>query len=69
MNLLNKNIMIQKGAKVRILRKESYWYNDIGTVVTVEKGAPNYPVIVRFVKVNYSGTNTANFKEEELMAA
>ena len=69
MNLLNKNIMIQKGAKVRILRKESYWFNDIGTVVTVEKGPANYPVIVRFVKVNYSGTNTANFKEEELIAA
>nr|WRW10733.1 photosystem I subunit E [Papenfussiella kuromo] len=61
--------MVDKGAKVRILRKESYWYNDIGTVVTIEKKAANYPVIVRFVKVNYSGTNTANFKVEELVAA
>nr|YP_009730739.1 photosystem I reaction center subunit IV [Cladosiphon okamuranus]QAY80976.1 photosystem I reaction center subunit IV [Cladosiphon okamuranus] len=60
--------MLDRGAKVRILRKESYWYNDIGTVVTTEKKAANYPVIVRFVKVNYSGTNTANFKEEELVA-
>ena len=61
--------MIEKGAKVRILRKESYWYNDIGTVAVIEKGASNYPVIVRFVKVNYSGTNTANFKLEELVPA
>ena len=60
--------MLDRGAKVRILRKESYWYNDIGTVVTTEKKAANYPVIVRFVKVNYSGTNTANFKVEELVA-
>jgi len=59
--------MAERGAKVRILRKESYWYNDIGTVVTTEKKASNYPVIVRFVKVNYSGTNTANFKVEELV--
>ncbi|CAN0356742.1 unnamed protein product [Pylaiella littoralis] len=59
--------MIEKGSKVRILRKESYWYNDIGTVAVIEKGGTNYPVIVRFVKVNYSGTNTANFKMEELV--
>nr|YP_009182460.1 photosystem I reaction center subunit IV [Costaria costata]ALF63004.1 photosystem I reaction center subunit IV [Costaria costata]QWK43879.1 photosystem I reaction center subunit IV [Costaria costata]WAM62424.1 Photosystem I reaction center subunit IV [Costaria costata] len=61
--------MVEKGAKVRILRKESYWYNDVGTVVIVEKVASNYPVLVRFVKVNYSGTNTSNFKQEELVAA
>nr|YP_009327064.1 photosystem I reaction center subunit IV [Pleurocladia lacustris]ANS57637.1 photosystem I reaction center subunit IV [Pleurocladia lacustris]ANS57781.1 photosystem I reaction center subunit IV [Pleurocladia lacustris] len=58
--------MVEKGTKVRILRKESYWYNDIGTVVVVEKSASNYPILVRFVKVNYSGTNTANFKAEEV---
>nr|QWK42175.1 photosystem I reaction center subunit IV [Pseudochorda nagaii] len=61
--------MIEKGAKVRILRKESYWFNDVGTVVVVEKIASNYPVLVRFVKVNYSGTNTSNFKPEELVIA
>ena len=61
--------MVEKGAKVRILRKESYWYNDVGTVVIVEKVASNYLVLVRFVKVNYSGTNTSNFKQEELIAA
>jgi len=38
-------------------------------VVKEKGGASNYPVLVRFVKVNYSGTNTANFKEEELTTA
>lgn len=59
--------MIEKGSKVRILRKESYWFQDEGTVVTIEKQAANYPVLVRFVKVNYSGTNTTNFKVDELI--
>lgn len=61
--------MIKKGAKVRILRKESYWYNDVGTVAVIEQVTSNYPVLVRFIKVNYSGTNTANFKLEELVLA
>lgn len=67
MDLQNNNKMIEKNSKVRILKKESYWFNDTGTVAIIEKGASNYPVIVRFAKVNYSGTNTANFKAEELI--
>lgn len=59
--------MIQKGSKVRILRKESYWFNKIGTVISVEKStAIRYPVVVRFESVNYSGTNTNNFSLSEL---
>nr|QWK43595.1 photosystem I reaction center subunit IV [Ecklonia radicosa] len=61
--------MVEKGAKVRILRKESYWYNDVGTVVTVERVASNYPIVVKFVKVNYSGTNVTNFKQDEVLVA
>jgi photosystem I subunit 4 len=59
--------MVEKGQKVRILRKESYWFNQIGVVVSVEKSAAiRYPVIVRFESVNYTGTNTNNFAISEL---
>jgi len=41
--------MVKKGSKVRILRKESYWYNKIGTVISVEKNeAIRYPVVNSF---------------------
>ena len=60
--------MIAKGSKVRILRKESYWFNKIGTVVSVEKSTViRYPVVIRFESVNYSGTNTNNFSISELV--
>jgi photosystem I subunit 4 len=59
--------MVAKGSKVRILRKESYWFNKIGVVVSVEKSSViRYPVVVRFESVNYSGTNTNNFSLAEL---
>ena len=59
--------MIAKGSKVRILRKESYWFNKVGVVLSVEKSAViRYPVVVRFESVNYSGTNTNNFSLIEL---
>lgn len=60
--------MIAKGSKVRILRKESYWFNKIGVVVSVEKSnVIRYPAVVRFESVNYSGTNTNNFSIAELV--
>jgi photosystem I subunit 4 len=61
--------MIKKGSKVRILRKESYWFNKVGVVVSVEKDqtAIRYPIVVRFDSVNYSGTNTNNFSSQELV--
>ena len=60
--------MIKKGSKVRILRKESYWFNKIGVVVSVEKSSViRYPVVIRFDSVNYSGTNTNNFSLVELV--
>ncbi len=60
--------MVQKGLKVLILRKESYWFNKTGVVVSVEKNQViRYPVVVRFDSVNYTGTNTNNFAIAELV--
>jgi photosystem I subunit 4 len=59
--------MITRGSTVRILRSESYWFNQIGTVAIVDQGGIRYPAVVRFENVNYSGTNTNNFAINELV--
>lgn len=58
--------MISKGSKVKILRKESYWYQDIGTVFKVEDKI-KYPINVRFTRQSYNNVISNNFSENEVV--
>ncbi|OIW11241.1 hypothetical protein TanjilG_28332 [Lupinus angustifolius] len=57
----------KRGSKVKILRKESYWFNGIGSVVAVDQDPKiQYPVIVRFNKVNHANVSTNNYALDEI---
>ncbi|AIQ96529.1 photosystem I reaction center subunit IV [Prochlorococcus sp. MIT 0801] len=63
--------------KVRILRQESYWFNQIGEIVSIDKSpSMRYPVTVKFDKCDFKafsgvdgGANTSQFSAKELEAA
>ena len=58
---------LKRGSKVRIMRPESNWFRETGTVATVAKGDDRYPVVVRFEKVNYAGVASNNFGLDEVV--
>jgi|TARA_B110000027_G_scaffold105601_1_gene112064 photosystem I subunit 4 len=60
---------IKRGSNVKILRQESYWFQEVGKVASIDESDVRYGVTVRFEKVNYNSVNTANFNLSELIEA
>ena len=60
---------IKRGSDVKILREESYWFQEVGKVASIDDSEVRYGVTVRFEKVNYQGVNTANYNISELAEA
>jgi len=73
-NLIPIKMAFARKDKVRILRPESYWFNQTGEIVSIDKSANmRYPITVRFDKVDFKafsgvdgGANTSMFAEVEL---
>ena len=60
---------IKRGSNVKILRQESYWFQEVGKVASIDESDVRYGVTIRFEKVNYNSVNTANFNLSELIEA
>jgi photosystem I subunit 4 len=60
---------IKRGSMVKINRPESYWFNRVGKVASLDESEVRYGVTVRFDSVNYNGVNSANYNISELEEA
>ena len=75
--ILGSQMSFARKDKVRILRQESYWFNQIGEIVSIDKSpSMRYPVTVKFEKCDFKafsgvdgGANTSQFSLKELEAA
>jgi len=58
---------IKRGSTVKVLRPESYWFQQRGKVASIDDSGVRYGVTVRFENVNYNGVNSSNFADSELV--
>ena len=61
---------IEKNKKVKILKEESFWFNGIGTVISVDDPElkTKYPVSVRFESANYSNNFVGTFDLKDVIS-
>lgn len=58
---------LKRGSTVKVLRPESYWFQQTGKVASIDDSGVRYGITVRFDNVNYNGVNSTNFTESELV--
>jgi photosystem I subunit 4 len=58
---------LKRGSNVKILKRESYWFQEVGKIASIDDTEVLYGITVRFEKVNYNGVTTANFHKNEVI--